>query len=287
MTRTLEIISPAGVVLDLTPGSASGIIAGRGVQLAGMPPIRTRTDLTPMRSGGVHRWSLHDPRELAIPVIINASNGANLEQLADSLAAHVDPVNGACTIRVGRHDGTFRRIVAVFKTGLALEEPTNREDVWESLLVFEAADPYFEADTGVSVSIPNESATSVDFFPFFPLVLSGADTYASVTLTNTGGVDVYPVWTIAGPAEKIILRNLTTGAIFDTTFTLPVGQTVTMDTGTATIATGAGVNLIATVSDLSTFWPLTAGDNEVRVEVAAAGAATTVNVAWTARWLTS
>lgn len=287
MTRTLELISPKGVTLDLTPGSASGIIAGQGVQLSGMPPIRQRTDLTPMRSGGVHRWSLHDPREVAIPIIINAASGIILEQLADLLAAHIDPVNGPCVLRVGRHDGTFRRMVAVFKTGLQIEEPTNREDVWESLLVFEAAEPYFEADTGVSVSIPNESATSVDFFPFFPLVLSGADTYASVTLTNTGGVDVYPVWTIAGPAEKIILRNLTTGEVFDTTFSLPVGQTVTVDMNMATVTTGAGVNLIATVSDLSTFWPLAAGDNEVRVEVAAAGAGTTVNVAWTARWLTS
>lgn len=287
MTRTLELISPKGVTLDLTPGSASGIIAGQGVQLSGMPPIRQRTDLTPMRSGGVHRWSLHDPREVAIPIIINAASGIILEQLADLLAAHIDPVNGPCVLRVGRHDGTFRRMVAVFKTGLQIEEPTNREELWEGLLVFEAADPYFASESPTAVAIPNEVDATAPFFPFFPLVLSGADTFAVVTLTNSGGVGVFPVWTITGPTERVVLHNLTTGALFDATFSLPAGQTVTIDMGAAMVATTAGVNLIAAVSNLSTFWALAAGDNDIRVEIAAAGVTTSVNVEWTARWLTS
>jgi hypothetical protein len=100
---------------------------------------------------------------------------------------------------------------------------------------------------------------------------------ANPTVINPCDSWARPVWTITGPATEVTLENRTTGEVLHWEGNVAEGQTLVIDTRrdrkTATIlpTTNAYAGL-----GMSRLWPLAPGTNELSLQLAEAGPATTV-----------
>ena len=142
-----------------------------------------------------------------------------------------------------------------------LYSPATASDV---LYIDEAA--LCTATTTIVTSIPT-------FFPIFPIRLTTSQIAVDATVSNTGDVEAWPVFTIQGPGSQITLQNLTTGKF--TTFNtlqLTTGQIVVIDTrpGAKTVTLNYSNDMFSDLSDFSALWPLAVGNNAVRLTMSGA-----------------
>jgi hypothetical protein len=249
-----------------------------------MPPIAFEEEGVPEQPGLRLRAVRHQAREFVIPVLLRADSDAELRAAIRDLVARMDPTRGDGIIRVTAPGGDQREIVCRYAGGLELtEEPAWRSQ--KAAVVFRAHDPYWRATSDTQQIF--ESGDSAGFFPFFPLRLTSSEIFADATVTNTGDVETWPVWTITGPGSAIVLRNLSTGKQLSLSVTLGGGESVVIDTrpGAKTVTRSDGTNVFPALSAVSSLWPLRRGSNAVRVEMTSATADSSVTLAWRPRYL--
>lgn len=78
-----------------------------------------------------------------------------------------------------------------------------------------------------------------------------------MTVTNSGDLSAYPVFTITGPADMPVIQNVTTGQAFTVNANIAAGQTVVIDARTGVITPG-------TVRLIGRPFTLAAGANTIR-----------------------
>jgi len=118
---------------------------------------------------------------------------------------------------------------------------------------------------------------------------SGEDNPNSLTtITNTGDVEAWPVWTITGPMTQLRAWNVTLGTRFALTYNLAAEQTITITTDRPTVRGPGDANLSKHIDWFNPagteLWPLADGANVVGLEVDGAGATTGVRMAFTPRF---
>ncbi len=121
-----------------------------------------------------------------------------------------------------------------------------------------------------------------------PVLLDPSSTLGSTTVTNSGGGDAYPIWTIHGPGTPTI-TNVTTGRSFGLSVALGSGEVVTVDTRptlqSAVDGTGAdrwGDLVKTSPRDL---WTLVRGTNLLDVALTGSGSGSRVELLYHQRWL--
>lgn len=97
-------------------------------------------------------------------------------------------------------------------------------------------------------------------------------------VSNVHTDDIYPRWTITGPAGVVTLTNTTTGKALEIEYDLPFGATMVIvtDPTRRIVVDENGTALAADVT--GTYWGFTPGLNNFTVQVAAASAPTTVRL---------
>lgn len=131
--------------------------------------------------------------------------------------------------------------------------------VAEDPLKFDAA----EWASPVSTGLPQPWGGPV--YPWrYPLTYGGGGQSGAVSVTNRGDEYAQATYTVTGPAAYPQVTNVTTGVSFTLTRTLAAGDTVTVDTRSATVMQG-GVSVYV---DLAGDFPLIApGTNTIRWQV--------------------
>lgn len=275
-----------------------------------MPPFQMVEDEIPFQPGARLRRVKTKVREVVLPMIFRGVDEADLREVMRAWAVRFSPDRGPGVLRAtGPVIGTdiaelfldeapvitdplveTRDLNCIYTGGLeAVEDLRGTKGLtWQKVVaVFRAHDPYwYDADDTTALF---ELPPAVPFFPFFPLTLSSSEVVATVTLTNDGDVEAWPVWTITGPcAEGFKLRNVTTGDVTTVEAEIFDGQTVEIDTrpGYKTVTRYDGANLFGYLSDDSSLWPLAVGDNEIRVEVTEASHDTNAVIAYKRRFYT-
>lgn len=251
-------------------------------------------------------------RDVSIPLAVAGNDGGEVEEAFRALNRALNPLNpdGVLTlIRQATLDaiaggvsspGAARRLNCRYAGGLGAAgiHPLDMGDMWTEpfVVVFHAFNPLFEDNSlqDISWGLAGDGSR-----PFFPMATGSSDfgpyfgsssVFDDQLIFNDGDLEAWPVWTIVGPLDTILLTNSTTGAVIDLSddsgLSLAGGDILEIDTrpGFKTI-TKNGTNVFSTLTDTSTLWPLAVGENIVAVSGGSATGATGVDLTYRGRYL--
>jgi hypothetical protein len=247
-----------------------------------MPPVKLTTLPVPGGVGSRLLGAQHLERPVVIPVAFpgTITDRDELRRWARVL----DPVPGEGTLTVvdGAHPGRFLR--CSYEAGLD-ELAEELPNVNLGALVFRAVWPYWLEGSEQSITV-SQGTTLTKWFPFLPLILGASSAFANFVVTVTGDVPSWPVFSIAGPGNDFIARNLTTGKSWHVTGTLAAGDTLLVDTRPSyKTVTVNGVNAYARMTADSSLWPLVPGQNRIEIAIGATTTASLATMTWRNAWL--
>lgn len=288
MTDLLIFEDPAGVetnLADLVNFSTLWGVLGRG-----MPRFDFVEEDLPGIDGADLRDVLVTPREVTIPVFLEGDNAADLTAVLRSFASKLNPLRGDGILRTNRSALGERELVCRYAGGLELAETRDEAGTrWQrAVLVFRASsDPLWRDAADTIVPVPG-GASGGSFFPIPPVVLTSSSVYAEIEVDNSGDGIAWPVWTVVGPATGILLENVLTGEVFESTIVLDSGEFVIIDThpGLKGIIDHAGTDRYSTVTGHD-LWGFQPGAQTVRVQIAGTDEDTDVTFAYRRRHLTA
>lgn len=281
MSETIVWIDPDGVSTTLHGGTAyfvSWNVSGRF-----SPQVRIEEEGVPSQDGMRLRELHHEARELTLPVWINSTSETDLRTKLRALTSALNPQRGDGLIRVTSPLGDQREIVCRAVAGLeGSERIGDTTGIYAQLLpiVFRAWEPFWQDASDIVAGPWTVGVAPGSFFPFFPLKLTSSEIFAAVSIDNTGDVEAWPVWTVAGPGSSITFQNLTTGNALMLDVTLLAGESATIDTrpGFKTVTKSDGTNLYPNLSATSSLWPLQRGVNSVQISMGGSTSATSVTM---------
>jgi hypothetical protein len=283
VTETLQWIDPDGVsvTLDVDQDTANRF----------MPRVEVEEDGVPGQPGLRLRDVRHGVTEFPLPFWVHGSSESDLRVQLRAMIRAMNPGRGVGKLRITSPVGDQREINCIVVDGLGLKEaggetgPTDQRIV----AVFRAHDPYYY-DVSATTQ-PFEITDTPSFFPWGGSTLfrlTSSEIFSDGSVENDGDVETWPVWTITGPGSVITLENLTTGKTLTfATASLTTGETIVIDTrpGAKTVLKNGTTNLFPDIGT-SSLWPLAAGTNLVRLQMAGADAVTSsVVLSYTQRYL--
>ena len=116
-----------------------------------------------------------------------------------------------------------------------------------------------------------------------PISLASTTIDGLIYVDNDGDVETWPTIRITGPCDDPEIENVTTGEKIEITQDQDAGDYIKINMEEATVVwydSSAGLptkNIIETISDGSTFWPLARGNNTLHI-VADGAAGGTISV---------
>jgi hypothetical protein len=250
-----------------------------------MPPVTLHTIKVPQTQGARFRDARHDERLVTLPVVFPGPTAGRDE--IRRWARALDPVKGEGTLTVVQGDHAGRQLVCAYEAGLdgfTEEYPM----LGLGTLAFHAADPYWQDATEHSDTAGIDS-TGHTWFPFPPLVLGASDVFATLTLTNDGDVDAWPIITAHGPGNDLTVTNETTGLAWTITGAIVLDATpVVVDhrPGHKSVTYG-DESLFGRLTDTSVLWPIVPGTNRISIGFASADVNSSVSFTWRNRWLSA
>lgn len=292
MTAAFTLVDTSGSTHVL--GAASGVYLLRGAKGLGGPSLAVNEDKLPYAPGTRLRRLSTPPARLDLPIEIRAASVALLDTLMDTLRGWVLPGTEASAepetvfLRCVRDDGASREIEGIYVGGLEGDEAAGGTLWQKAVLSLYCSDPYWRDTAETEVTFTNGVGLRL-WFPLYPYDLSPSAVFAEQTITNTGQVETWPVWTITGPGSDPTLTNLTTGEVLALDLTLADGDVVTIDTNergatAKTITNQNDVNLWPFASATSVLWPLQRGANEIRVAMSGTSGDSAIELAYRRRW---
>ncbi|WP_256082880.1 phage tail family protein [Streptomyces sp. AVP053U2] len=199
---------------------------------------------------------------------------------------------GPGLLEVARPDGTARRIAVYYSQGWDGQGRTATGITWDSaVLTLWCEDPYW-VDVQVQ-SVHRETGTQVDYLDPYPSV-SSSQVLGETTVTNPGDVDVWPTWTITGPATSITFTRGDTGDAFtldmeDTVHgALLAGETVTVSTDPPRVRSDSGEVLTPGLNwPEAVLWSIPPGQTPVTFQLNGAEAGSAVDLTYYPRYETA
>lgn len=178
---------------------------------------------------------------------------------------------GPGRLRIERPDGTRREILAYYTDGM---EGQPDEGAWrrETMVVQLLCPEGLWRDVD-PVQFEQLQETGGDYLNPYPSIGSGTVIGAG-RWANLGDDDAWPIWTVRGPMTAMTATNVTRGQSFTVTYTLGVGETLTVQSQPIKLRGPAGQNIITALNLLGGGkpWRLDA-DAETDVTFSVSGAA--------------
>ncbi|WP_432136837.1 phage tail protein [Streptomyces sp. bgisy154] len=201
--------------------------------------------------------------------------------------------DGPGTLKVARPDGTARTIAVYYQDGWDGQGSRSASSaIFDSaVLTLLCEDPYWLDKQPVMVH--REYGVGADFLVPYPTV-SSSQVLGATTVTNPGDVDVWPEWTITGPASLITFTREDTGDSFvlDPTAVghgnLLAGEQVTVRTDPPQVRYQDGSNWIGALNwPSATLWSLPPGSTDVTFQLDGAGAGSAVDLTFYPKYETA
>jgi hypothetical protein len=165
VAETVVWVDPAGSATTLTDGT-DGINLEWGRSGVDMAPIGHVADEIPLQPGGRLREIRTRPRDIDLPLWVQADTAADLRTKVRALLRAFDPLRGDGVLRVTTDTGDTRQISARYVDGLMGDEASSRAAVgWRRLvLTVRAYDPYWEDPSQVvHVITPSTTIESIPY----------------------------------------------------------------------------------------------------------------------------
>lgn len=285
----LELISPShGIMrLDDVFNLGVGVEALSGVGGLGLPPVDVQWR-SGAGDGSTFRGRRVLSREIDLPLYIGALDAEDMRDRVSLLAKFLaEP----CTLRWVEDDGNSWSI-SVVRTGggdWTFGEDTVGETDLLLVLTLVAGNPYWTSDQESAwvMRSGSQSGFLAGGVSLISLSLTNTVSTGSVLLSNTGDADAYPVWEIVGPGSNFeAICPATPNSpqqVLRWNGTLAAGETLKIDTLTASVRDGLNVNRYASLDLAPRFWSLPPGATNVTVNLSNMTNASSITCRWRAR----
>jgi hypothetical protein len=289
----ITYIDPTGTRWPMTDLAADWYTLAEGVSGLGAAPYVLTSDAHP-RGGARLRHVQPQPRPIIWPVLAKGSDHMRFTETWRALGRAFTRTlrEGPGTLEVARPDGSVRRIAVYYQDGWDGRGQVATGITWDSaVLTLWCEDPYWV--DAQAVRVHREQSAGVDFFAPYPSV-SSSQVLGATTVTNPGDVDVWPEWTVTGPASLITFTRQDTGESFalDPTATahgaLLAGEQVTIRTDPPQVRYEDGTNWIGALDwPTASLWSLPPGETAVTFQLDGASTGSAVDLTFYPRYETA
>jgi hypothetical protein len=284
---------PSGKAWPLSDVSADQWTIADGVAGLGAAPYALTSDPHP-RGGARLRHVQAQPRSITWPVMVQgATHEAFIANWRALARAFTDTLrNGPGHLEVQRPNGSRRRIAVIYEGGFDTAGVAYGGITWDTaVLQLWCEDPYWIDP--VARNVHREYGAGEDYLQPFPSVSSG-QVLGATTVRNDGDVDVFPTWTISGPASLITFTNTTTSEefSFDPSAVghgaLAAGETMTIQTDPVRVRYQDGSNWVGGLNwPGAVLWGLAPGDNAVTFQLDGSGVGSAVDMSYNPKYETA
>lgn len=280
--ETLTWVAANGSEIVLTD-TDSPIRALHGVAGRGAPPVEV-TD-RPNRSGS--GAILEQIRDGARTVDIPASISGDIVTHRRSLVATFDPnTDGRLVSTI---DGQSRQLVCRYTGNTDWIE--DLPELQRIVLTFKAWQPYWEdVDPIESVFSLGDLGEWTPWGPTdHPIRVVPDNIFAEPAVNNDGDVRAWPVWTIDGPCDDVMLDNQA-GDVLIVDNPVAAGGQLIIDTrpGRKTVTDQDGVSRFDALDPVDDrFFAFEPGESGVSIVLTGATAQSRVRLSWRRRWRTT
>ncbi len=181
------------------------------------------------------------------------------------------------TLTVTRPDGSGREIECFCEDGWRGEPGENHTFANPVLTLFCPEGAWRDVEAVVEFREYGEPVSFLDPFPS----VSSSQIIGDTTIDNPGDMTAWPEWTITGPATSVTATNVTADHTFTLTYTLLLGETITVTTGgnRPGVRGPAGENLASALNWPTAYlWGLAPEDNEIEFSVGGADTGTSITM---------
>lgn len=202
----------------------------------------------------------------SLGMLVRAGSESEFRARCRRLVHDMRPKAGEGTLTVTTEDGESRRLRCYVESGLEGDQADDTEMPgrwWKFVVKLYAPKPWWLGDP---VPVDFGLAAPTNFFPMAAVVLSPSTIQGETTLDlSDSDAPSYPIWTVTGPGDALVLTNTTTGHRIEVDAAIGDGQTVIIDTrpGHQSVRSGTGANLMGSLASDPALWPLVEGVNEV------------------------
>jgi hypothetical protein len=290
----ITYVDPDGGSWDLSDLSFSKGYVCAGI--AGIEGFPVAMQTVPMLDGtAIPSFYIPQPGTIALAVLVGSPEGnpdpddsyySLLDRFVRAFYNRRNEAPRAGYIQVQRPNGSVRQIQVYTTAGLdSPEVGLNNLSVYSVTL--QTPDPYWSdlQDQSLLYSL----GVAPGILPLMPVRLGAGTVLGTTVITNNGGAQSWPTWTITGPGTPTI-KNLTSGRQWSLNTSIPAGNVVQITTKPGTqyavnLTTAANIwDQLVLGGSISNLWALMTGDNSVSIAMAGATSATSVQANWTNRW---
>lgn len=292
---TAAYTDPSGTVWPLTDRKSGWFTLADGVSGLGAAGYELTSDPHP-RGGARLRHVQPQPRAIVWPLFVQGSTHmeflASWRALANAFARTLR--EGAGVLEIARSDGTRRRISVIYQEGFEGQPKQGYyRDADSAVITLWCEDPYWvDAE---AVAVHRGYGVGANFLVPYPTV-SSSQVLGATTVTNPSDVDVWPTWTITGPASLITFTRGDTGQSFAVNPSaaaighgaLLAGQKVTVRTDPPQVRYQDGSNWVGALNwPAATLWSLPPGTTDVTFQLDGAGPGSAVDLTFYPRYETA
>lgn len=230
----------------------------------GIAPTAVRLDES-AGIGGLFRHSRRSIRELDLPVTIVGNNRAEVQTKLRKLARITQDRRGPMRLRATYPNGQQLFLDLHYRGGA---EGQWGEDlgglVWMRwVLQLVAPQPFWESLQRQTIELTG-GGTGRGLLPqLTKLRVSSSQALGDVSITSTADVEVFPVWTIEGPVDDFTVSNGTES--WTISGSIPLGDTVTVDTESKTVVDQTGANLYDRLGPAPKLFSLQPGETTLSI----------------------
>lgn len=275
---TLTWTDADGATTDLV--RSQGLLIERGPIGLDTPPVDNILSPFIVGDGSALTNRRRTPRQIILP--FHLEHGTRVQTRVAQLARMLQGP-GTLTWSDATNTRTLKRVIYDAGLGGDLSKPAS--PVWRKAIVsLLALDPWWYGPTesqSLTIAAPTAFDAAIPFDSAIPF-----DGGASSSISIDGDAEAYPVFTVTGPADTLVVTD---GVLaWQLAAALGAGQTLIVDTrpGTRGPRLSTGSVDWSLLTGASRLWSLSTSTTSITASVTGSTGATSVIVQWEPRWLT-
>lgn len=241
-----------------------------------IPPTQVRIEDS-AADGGVFRHTKKGIRSLDIPVTVIGTDRGDVQSKLRRLSRLVQNNQGPTTLRATYTNGE-KLSLQVYYTGGA--EGTWGSDaglIWSRIVLsLQAPQPFWESETVEQFTVQTGGVGRGLLPELTKMKVSSSINLGSIEVENSGDVVVYPNYVITGPIANFVASS--NDQSFGFTELLEEGETLYIDSETASVVYGTGENAYSILDAAPKFFKLPVGESTISIDGTDTGPTTRIDV---------
>ncbi|WP_329793887.1 hypothetical protein V1227_18950 [Lentzea sp. DG1S-22] len=251
--------------LDDALRKGRGVQALSGVTGLGLPPVSVQW-LSGAGDGAIYRGRRVLPRDIDLPLLLEAPDRAELQRLVNRLAVMLaEP----CTLRWVEDDGTSwtTSVVRVGGGDYGFGVDTIGETDLLIVITLRAGNPFFTYSVPTRKMIGEQAVIrGLLAGSLATMNVASSQAIGQIQLENSGDASSFPVWEIVGPGRDFKATS-PTGEVLHWRGVLGVGESLFLDASLGTVVDNLGRNRYGELAPAPRFWSIPPGTTTATVSL--------------------